>query len=820
MKSKQKHHAKGKKSRGCWPVTYRMVAMGTLVAYTAFGASKVVLAHPKEEFGKAREAASDQQALVVRRFEIAEGSLQETLGAFEKATEIHVTFSEDGIKSLHSAGVSGLYTPEQALKVLLGESGATFYFTTPGAVTVRLKSVATSVEVSAEMLEMLPSPKYTELLQDTPQTISVVSQEIMQQQGANTLRDALRNVAGISLAAGEGGAQGDNLTIRGFSARNDLFLDGMRDFGSYFRDTFNFQSVDVIQGPTSVTFGRGSTGGIVNQESKTAVAARFISGDAEFGSDLTRRVTADINEPIGKNSAFRLNVMGNDSQVAERDIAENRRFGVAPSLAFGLGTPTRVVVNYLHQSEYNTPDYGIPWLYNGPAPVDRSNYYGFRHGNYLNTSVDIGTVRVEHDFGSAISLRYQGRFGHYDRSVQVTEARVIGAPPVGTPLDEIMVSRNQIAVSSLETSFDNQIDATFRFRTGFAKHALVAGIEIGRETSSPDRYAWSGVPSTSLTDPDEDQPFAGTRNITSHVNTLANSFGMYVVDTVELGRKWNLVGGLRWDRFDTDYNSLTYAYNPNTVTPVQFDRLDEKPSYRAAVVFKPKPYGSVYFSYGTSFNPSAESLSLSASTANLPPEDNQTYEVGTKWDFPSRRLSVESSIFQTTKLNAREPDPNNPLLNVLAGTQRVRGFEVAVTGGITDRWQMLSSYAYLDGKLASSEFYPQYVGYQLANVPRNTFNMWTTYALPWKFTVGAGTQFVDSRTASTTAPLDPTTGLVKTIPSYWVFNAMGSHPLGEHMNLQLNLYNLANRYYFDQPHPGHIIPGAGFTALGGINFRY
>ena len=145
---------------------------------------------------------------------------------------------------------------------------------------------------------------------------------------------------------------------------------------------------------------------------------------------------------------------------------------------------------------------------------------------------------------------------------------------------------------------------------------------------------------------------------------------------------------------------------------------------------------------------------------------------------------------------------------------------MAVTGRVTDRWQMLASYAYLDGKLASSGFYPQYIGFQLANVPKNTFTMWTTYALPWKFTVGGGAQFVDSRTASTTAPLDPTTGLVKTIPSYWVFNAMAAHPLGEHMNLQVNFYNLANRYYFDQPHPGHIIPGAGFTALGGINFKF
>jgi catecholate siderophore receptor len=204
----------------------------------------------------------------------------------------------------------------------------------------------------------------------------------------------------------------------------------------------------------------------------------------------------------------------------------------------------------------------------------------------------------------------------------------------------------------------------------------------------------------------------------------------------------------------------------------------------------------------------------------LPPEKNRTFEAGTKWDFPARRLSLEAAVFRTEKLNAREPDPDNPLLNVLAGEQRVNGVQVSVTGRITDRWQVLSSYAYLDGKLASSQFYPQAVGAQLANVPKNTFNLWSTFELPWKFTMGGGSQFVDSRTASTTVPLDPVTGLVKQIPSYWLFNAMASHPLGEHMNLQLNLYNLANRKYFDEIHPAHIVPGAGFTALVGLNFKF
>jgi catecholate siderophore receptor len=228
----------------------------------------------------------------------------------------------------------------------------------------------------------------------------------------------------------------------------------------------------------------------------------------------------------------------------------------------------------------------------------------------------------------------------------------------------------------------------------------------------------------------------------------------------------------------------------------------------------------VYFSYGTSFNPSAESLSLSSTSASLPPEDNRSYEAGTKWDLLAKKLTVAGAIFRTEKLNAREPDPNDPTLNVLAGKQRVEGVQVSVTGKINDRWQMLTSYAYLSGKLVSSVGFPQYAGFPLANVPKNTFNLWTTYEMPWKFTVGGGSQFVDSRTASSTSPLDATTGLIKTVPSYWVFNAMASHPINEHVNFQVNFYNLANRFYIDELHPGHLVPGPGFTALAGLNFKF
>ena len=753
----------------------------------------------------------------VRRYDIPAGPLDTLVAAFQITAGVEIRAANPAILGIASPGVSGSYTVEQALGKLLAGTGVDYRFTAPNRVTLELRHVATSVEVTANVDALAASsPKYSEPIVNIPQTINEVPRELMNQQGVTTLRDALRDVAGISLAAGEGGAQGDNLTIRGFTARNDLFIDGMRDFGSYYRDPFNLQEVEVLQGPSSVTFGRGSTGGVVNQSSKTPGMDPSISGSMQFGTDVTRRVTLDIGEPLpnlASGAAFRLNLMGNLNDVSERDVAENRRFGIAPSLALGLGTPTRWLFSYFHQTADDIPDYGIPWLFNGPAPVNRSNYYGFQNGNYLRTYDDIGTAKVEHDFNKNLTIRNQVRYANYVRDVLITEPQIAAPVTLATPLNAIAVNRHEIGVDSVETYLDDQLDVTAKVRTGFIQHSFVAGIEGGRETSDPTRPTWTNVPPTSLLNPNPDQALAGTETITSRVTTNSITGAAYALDTMQLGSQWDLTGGIRWDRFATDYKQ--------TVAPVSaFHRVDKMPSWRAALVYKPAPFGSIYFDAGTSFNPSAESLSLSAATANLPPERNKTYEFGSKWGVMHSRLSLRTSIFRTEKINAREPDPANSLLDVLAGNERVNGAEVELKGRLTSRWEILTSYANLDGKVVSSNYYPSAIGATLANVPRNTFNIWNDVRLPWRFDGGIGANYVSSRTASSTAPLDPTTSLVKEVSGYWVFNAMAKRRLNEHVDLQVNAYNLANRSYYDQLHPAHIVLGPGRSALVGINFRF
>ncbi|TWB28405.1 TonB-dependent receptor [Nitrospirillum bahiense] len=654
--------------------------------------------------------------------------------------------------------------------------------------------------------------KLTEKLLDTPQSVTVISGQEMKDQGVTTLRDALRNVAGISLAAGEGGAQGDSLTLRGFSARSDIFLDGLRDFGSYYRDSFNYQSAEVLKGPDSAMFGRGSTGGTINQVSKTPTLEAITAGTATLGTDGMKRLTADVDRAIDATTAVRLNAMGTSSFVEGRDGAKNERYGFAPSVAFGIGTPTRVTISYLHQSENDRPDYGIPFLLGQPAPVDYRTYYGF-HSDYLKTDANVVTADVQHDLTSGITLENQFRYGNYYRNVRITEPQLVNAnvtPATVGPLSGVAIKRNAITVRSVETTLDDQATASARFNTGFLEHHLVTGVELSRETSDPTRTAWTGVPTTTLLNPNEYQTFAGVGTISSRVSTTVDTVAVFAVDTMKFNEQWSLVGGFRYDHLDTDYKQ--------TVAPAAaFSRTDSLPSGRASLVFKPTPESSLYASFGTSFNPSAEQLSLSAATANLDPESNKTYEVGGKIDLLHDALSVRTALFQTEKDNARVTDPNNSALNVLGGDQKVKGVELEVTGHITEDWQVSTSYAYMDGRVIKSTTFSQ-VGRGLPNVPHHTFNLWTTYQVTHQLQIGGGANAVSQRIGSS-SPV-AATNLINTVPGYVTFNAMAKYDITEQISIQANIINLTDRDYVDQIHPAHLVPGEGRTVQFTANFAF
>lgn len=862
--------------------------MGTLAAYALAGGKMKAFASTVDEDadpGKDKNAAQ----IPVSRFDIPAGQLDQALDAYKKATGItlHLDSLKNGLAGIHSNGVQGMYSSQQALRELLSGTGLSYTQDNSTNVTISIQANE-SVNVSSGLSTEITMNKFTQPLLDTPQTVDVISGYVMEDQSTTTLRQALQNVPGISMAAGEAGAQGDNLTIRGFTARNDIFLDGIRDFGSYYRDSFNFEQVEVLQGPAGVEFGRGSTGGIINQESKLPTEEKFVTVNAQLGTDLTRRVTVDVNEPmpdVANGTAFRVNMLAHQAGVAGRPFDENRRFGLAPSVTFGLNSPTRYTVSYFHFAENDTPDYGLPWLYSKPAPANRHAYYGFADENYLRANADIMTGRIDHTFNEKASVHSISRWANYPREAQITEPQICSnaslSVPVGghvgtgqtsafptsavntnnpcpyTPASDpttIVVNRNQLQIKSVESDLWSQLEGNVRFKVaGFENH-LVGGIEGGQEVSNPIRtnYNLNGsgapnkagsvntVPSTLLINPNTAQPFGGTGYILSIVHTKAKSYGLYFVDTIHIGRLFELSGGVRYDYFNTDYN----LYQPVGAAPTggtvttnvpPTSRLDTKPTYRAAFVYKPNSHGSLYFDYGTSFNPSAESLSLSVGLAsgNLLPETNETFEAGTKWNFLHEHLLVEGAWFHTEKDNAKETDPTNSNNIVNSGNQVVKGMQASMVGRLPHGMDVILGYAYLDSAVTSSIFFPTSVGYPLANVPKQTFNFFVTHNLPQKLNLGVGGNYVGSRTASSTVPFVPTAysapvaGVytvtavaMKQVPGYWVFNAYLKRPMTKRIDLNVNLYNALNRFYIDQPHPSHLIPGPGLSVVGGFNFKF
>jgi catecholate siderophore receptor len=383
----------------------KLVALATMAAYGTVG-SIGALAQQATVEPKSTTAPAQ---LPVRRFRIASGPLDRALDQFREQSglKLKLEISMENLTALHSDGVVGLYGNDVAIRQVLQGTGLSFHFVGADTISVGLRDNQT-VNVTAALADSVGMAKFTEPLLDTPQTVEVIPEFVLHDEQNRTLMDAVRNVPGISLAAGESGAQGDNLTIRGFTARNDIYLDGIRDFGSYYRDSFNLEQVEVLEGPAGVQFGRGSTGGVINQESKEPTLGKFVNAETEIGTDLTRRLTLDVNEPLPdlvNSAAVRFNAMANEGGVAGRPYDELRRFGIAPSVSLGINQPSKLTVSYFHITESDTPDYGLPWFENGPAHgVSRHAYFGFPDEHYLRTDDDILTLRASHSFDKPTTL--------------------------------------------------------------------------------------------------------------------------------------------------------------------------------------------------------------------------------------------------------------------------------------------------------------------------------------------------------------------------------------------------------------------------------
>jgi catecholate siderophore receptor len=656
-------------------------------------------------------------------------------------------------------------------------------------------------------------------VRDAPQSISIIPREIIEQQAATTLNDVLRNVSGISMATGEGGGgpAGDNLTLRGFGARNDIFVDGIRDFASYTRDTFNVEQVEVVKGPASAQTGRGSTGGYINLFSKQPKLGTFVNGTVGVGLPGFKRTTADINlggesVGLGGGTALRVNMLYHDTDTPGRDHVETHRVGFAPSVAVGLGTSTRAILSYFRLQQNNQPDYGIPFVpdsnevltafHNRPAPVDYDNYYGLLERDYEKTKANIATFALEHDLTPAVRLSNTTRYGYATRDsvysaprfLETTSTLIRAQPQSRDTVDKILL---------------NQSNVFARFDTGSIRHDAIAGFEISWEKSRNQlRSVTEGDP-TDLFDPDPARPWEGTIDDLPGevVRARADTVAAYVFDTAHLSEQFLITGGLRWEQNKSEFHPA-----PSQTTLADIERKDTYLTWRAGMTYKPVHNLSLYVGAGTSVNLSIENLTQtnpSEAQGALEPERSRTYEIGAKWDGFGGKLLLTTALFRTDKTNARTPGlPGEPDL-VLDGKQRVDGFEIGATGRITEDWQVIGSYTYLDSEVRDSNTETE-VGNRLGNVPKHSGSLWTLYKLPQGVEIGGGVRYVSSRYTNVAN--------TRKVGDYWLADATVGYDINAKTTLRLNVFNIFDERYADALSGGHFIPGAGRSAVATLAF--
>ncbi len=674
-------------------------------------------------------------------------------------------------------------------------------------------------------VEKLSSPLFTRPLLDTPKTVTVVDDALLQQQQRRSLRDSLRNVTGIAIQAGEGNPPGgtDAVTIRGFSARNDIFVDGIRDVGLFFRDPFDAKRIEVLKGPGSAIAGRGNVGGTINIVSRMPDLENRVAGEASVGSDDFYRATADVNRVLNEEYgiAFRANTMFHDADIPGRDEVTSERWAIAPALAFGLGRDTTINLHYFHQEEDDLPDGGIP---NGrnqslagsgfegrPAPVSRDSFFGHTT-DFREVETDRLTLRIDHAFTPAISLRSQFRWAVTSTDQIISSPRLFGSP---TTLDQTTEAvGNQKPRKQRDSILIGQTNLTFDFDTLGIGHTVVTGIEASREESRNRRRLDANGPTTSLFEPRPRAAdpifFNGTT-----AKTQTDVVAVYAFDTIEITPKWLLSGGFRYDHVRSQAKSFDETGTlPGFV--IDLENKDDEVSGNVGLVFKPIDSVSLFAAWGTSFETNARSdiVQLAGGNNNPPttpeqfeldPERTESFEVGGKWAALDGRLTLTGSLFQITKTDARTPgaDPSDPPV-VLDGEQRIRGAEVGIVGAPLPQWNVFAGYTFLDGEVSESnnDFEE---GNRLPLTPEHSFTFWTAYDVLPDLTLGGGLQYVARLTSN--IKTSPTGNFTIRTGDYVLLDLFAEYRFTERLSARLNLDNVTDEFYFIGVSSGQSIPG-------------
>jgi catecholate siderophore receptor len=708
-------------------------------------------------------------------------------------------------------------------------------------------------------IDVVDSPKFTQSLLDTPQTINVIGKEIIEQQGATTLTEALRNSPGVgTFYVGENGSTstGDAIYMRGFDTSGSIFVDGVRDLGSISRDVFDVEQVEVTKGPDGTEYGRTAPTGAINMVSKQPRSKDQVEASVGYGSANRRRATADWNQVIDRHTAFRLNVMGQKSGVAGRDEVREDRWGIAPSLAFGLGTPTTVFVDFLHVTQDNVPDGGVPTIglpgYATPDPsrpfladapkVDPSNFYG-TDADHDDVEADMFTVIASHDFDNGVALHDTLRWGRTHEDYLLTSFmgradRLLTPDPADLATWTIARS-NPTFKDQTNRILTNQTNLTAHLGSGAVDHDLSAGIELTREgirtggTGVLDDSAWTPA---NLYRPD---PHAATGLVIGDTGAWSrgrtDTTAAYFFDSMHFGERWLVTAGARVDHYTTGFHSVEPCESSRRApscngspagTPlpsVDADLGGNLFGYKLGIVYKPVADGSIYANFAAAAEPPGGNnleLSSSASSADNPafdPQHARTVEVGTKWDVFDGQLRLTAAAYRTVVTNLVEQDPVD-LQYYQIGRQRVQGIELGAVGRISQNWAVSAGYTLMDAAVTRGAAVAEDGSDALPYTPRSAFTAWSSWRLPHHVTLAAGARYSGEMRRGT----DGAVGTPAFTEAYWVLDAMASYAINRRMRLQLNVYNLFDRHYVAAINKSgyRYTPGMPRSALLTLNIHY
>lgn len=634
-------------------------------------------------------------------------------------------------------------------------------------------------------------------LRDIPQTVNVITQAVMRDKGVRSMEDAVKSVPGVSLVHGDG--QRDQVFIRGFNSLGDQFIDGIRDDAMYYRDMSNVEQIEVVKGPASVLYGRGSSGGMINRITKKPGVDKN-EASLQVGSWNQRRGEFDIGRSAGEgNVSFRMTgAVERSDSFRDQQFLEREAF--APSMSIKIDADTNLLLQAEYLHDKRVTDFGIPSLNGRPINVAPSTYYGSanaRDADSAESTTSALSMTLDHRFNSEWSIRNAFRYYQYKLDRYNVIPGVVSANAAFASGYQVLRSRGAIARN--EHGIFNQTELTQNTTIGGMAHQILYGVEFGvQDRTQLNRTAATNPAAVDAFNPAGAAVYSTAWNINPAGTNSGSSTvaAAYVQDLITLSDKWKALVGIRYDSFKQELN---VAGNPS--------RTDTAWSPRAGLVYQPTNTQSYYASVSKSFQPSAENFNLTAANSIFAPQETTSKEIGTKIDLFNGRATATAALFNLERTNITTTDPFG--ITTAVGTQRTNGVELTFAGDLSDGWRISSGYAYLDAKISKSNTVTGGIPVQgkFATVtPEHSANIWLTKALATHWTAGAGVNYVGARFA------DPTNTV--TLPGYTTMDAMVSYRI-KGIDLQLNVYNIFDRKYIASAHsslPNSLLPGAPRSA--------